>query len=133
GAERARELVEADRRVVEGGRPLVVEHRATVGGAERVFSTSLVPFVSEAGELLGVLGSSHDVSERKRMEAQLHLADRMVSVGTLAAGVAHEINNPLAYVTGNLDYVRGRIGDVISGRSDAAELPDLLVALADGI
>src|SRR5262249_11290750 len=66
-------------------------------------------------------------------EAQLHLADRMFSIGTLAAGVAHEINNPLAYVTGNLDFVRGRLGEVISGRSDVAELPDLLVALDDAI
>jgi len=133
GAERARELVEADRRVAETGRGVALEHRAVVGGVERVLSTSLVPFVSEAGELLGVLGSSHDVTERKRMEAQLHLADRMVSVGTLAAGVAHEINNPLAYVTGNLDYVRSRIGDVISGIGDPAELPDLVVAIDDAI
>jgi PAS domain S-box-containing protein len=46
-----------------------------------------------------------DVTERKQMQARLLLADRMASVGTLAAGVAHEINNPLAYVTANLGYV----------------------------
>ena len=57
-----------------------------------------------------------DVSERKRLEQQLMLADRMVSVGTLAAGIAHEINNPLAYVLRNiqfigeeLDYLKGTI------------------------
>lgn len=44
-----------------------------------------------------------DVSERKQVEAQLLAADRMISVGTLTAGVAHEINNPLAAVMGNLD------------------------------
>jgi PAS domain S-box-containing protein len=46
-----------------------------------------------------------DVSERKRMEARLLLADRMSSVGTLAAGVAHEINNPLAFIRANLAYL----------------------------
>jgi PAS domain S-box-containing protein len=44
-------------------------------------------------------------SERKRLEAHLAVSDRMASVGTLAAGVAHEINNPLAAVIANLDLV----------------------------
>ena len=49
---------------------------------------------------------ARDVTARKEMESQLMLADRMVSVGTMAAGVAHEVNNPLAYVMANLDFVR---------------------------
>ncbi len=53
-----------------------------------------------------------DVSERKRLQARIMSADRMISVGTLAAGVAHEINNPLSYVIGNLGFL-------------AAELPKL--------
>jgi PAS domain S-box-containing protein len=50
-----------------------------------------------------------DITERRRMELQLHLADRMSSVATLAAGVAHEVNNPLAYVLANLDFVLSRL------------------------
>ncbi len=52
----------------------------------------------------GIVLNARDLTERKQMEARLMMADRMVSVGTLAAGVAHEINNPLAYVIANLDY-----------------------------
>jgi len=42
--------------------------------------------------------------ERRQLQEQLLVADRMVSMGTLAAGVAHEINNPLAFVQLNLEY-----------------------------
>ncbi|MSP59876.1 MAG: PAS domain S-box protein [Myxococcales bacterium] len=52
-----------------------------------------------------ILCSARDITERKRIQARLVQADRMVSVGTLAAGVAHEINNPLACVIANLDCV----------------------------
>lgn len=46
-----------------------------------------------------------DLTERKQMQARLLLADRMAAVGTLAAGVAHEINNPLAFVLANLAFL----------------------------
>jgi PAS domain S-box-containing protein len=55
-----------------------------------------------------VLSFARDLSERKIMQARLLLSDRLVSVGTLAAGVAHEINNPLAYVMANLDMAAQR-------------------------
>ncbi len=51
------------------------------------------------------VGMGRDVSERKRLQARMAMTDRLVSVGTLAAGVAHELNNPLTYVLGNLDVI----------------------------
>jgi signal transduction histidine kinase len=51
------------------------------------------------------LGDAVIRAERRRMQQQLLIADRMASVGTLAAGVAHEINNPLAAVVANLELM----------------------------
>jgi signal transduction histidine kinase len=47
-----------------------------------------------------------DLTERRRIEARLRIADRMASIGILAAGIAHEINNPLAYVAANIQFAR---------------------------
>ncbi len=46
-----------------------------------------------------------DVTERKKLQAQLIFADRLSSLGTLAAGVGHEINNPLSFVMANLGFL----------------------------
>jgi two-component system, cell cycle sensor histidine kinase and response regulator CckA len=74
---------------------------------------------------VGNLHVVRDMTERKRLHAQLMVSDRMASVGTLAAGVAHEINNPLAAVISNLDY----IGDTLA--SPAAKLVELHSPLKD--
>jgi signal transduction histidine kinase/CheY-like chemotaxis protein len=63
-----------------------------------------------------VILHAEDVTDRMQMRAQLAQADRLSSMGMLAAGVAHEINNPLSYVLYNLESV-------------ADDLPDLLEAI----
>ena len=60
-----------------------------------------------------------DVGEQRRMQSQMFLADRLATVGTLAVGVAHEINNPLAWVVGNL----GLLADEFDNQVRMRELP----------
>jgi len=82
-----------------------VTYEWTMDGVDgpRHFTTSLSPRRGSTGEVTGLVGISREVTEQKRVQAQLLVADRMFSVGLLAAGVGHEINNPLAAVMANLD------------------------------
>lgn len=61
--------------------------------------------VSDDGRPLAVFGVFQDVTERKQLHERVVHSERMATVGTLAAGVAHEINNPLTWVIANLDAV----------------------------
>ena len=69
--------------------------------------------------------------ERTRMEQQLLLSDRLVSIGTLAAGVAHEINNPLSYVIGNIDFALQRLAAVHAVPNAGVDMEALAHALRE--
>jgi PAS domain S-box-containing protein len=79
---------------------------------------------------------ARDVSERRRMQSLLLIAERMASVGTLAAGVGHEINNPLAYVLSNLECLvplarQAAAGQPIAAR-DGQDMVDLVQETREG-
>ncbi len=64
-----------------------------------------------------------DLTERQRLQEQLARADRLAAMGTLAAGVAHEINNPLTFTRLNADRLRRLVeGDVPDGEARARAL-----------
>lgn len=74
-----------------------------------------------------------DITARRELEARLQLADRMAALGTLAAGIGHEINNPLAYVQSNLKFVHDAWGALVAGTLPQAELTELREALGDAL
>ncbi len=74
---------------------------------------------------------ARDVTDLKKLQSQLLVADRMVSVGTLAAGVAHEINNPLSYVLANLDYLGRMVSEAGEGGLDAEQTTELGEVLSE--
>jgi signal transduction histidine kinase/CheY-like chemotaxis protein len=74
-----------------------------------VVHAEVVSMLIDYDERPHVIAFARDLTQRKKMEARLLLSDRMVSIGTLAAGVAHEINNPLSYLMANIDMVGARL------------------------
>ncbi|HVI95815.1 MAG TPA: ATP-binding protein [Anaeromyxobacter sp.] len=73
-----------------------------------------------------------DVTERRDVQTRLALADRMIAAGTLAAGVAHELNTPLAYVAANLEYLL-RAMPSASREGPPAEVLEALRESAEGV
>lgn len=66
---------------------------------------SVAPIVDDRGERLGAVIVLRDITEERRARQQIAAADRLASLGAVAAGIAHEINNPLTYILGNVGFL----------------------------
>jgi two-component system, cell cycle sensor histidine kinase and response regulator CckA len=94
------------RRLVETGQQPSEPHEyrsRSVDGRELIVEISSIPIELDGGR--AVLAFARDVTERKAIQARLAQAERLSALGVLSAGVAHEINNPLAYVVLNLEFM----------------------------
>ncbi len=76
------------------------------GGTKRYLGLSVSPLMDEHQQLLGYIISFQDLTEILRLEEEVRLKDRMAAVGRMAAGIAHEIRNPLTAIQGSVEILR---------------------------
>jgi two-component system sensor histidine kinase PilS (NtrC family) len=74
----------------------------TPSGIERIFDLTVSPLVVEGTGVSGYVYTFDDLTMLKRLEREVRLRDRLAAVGRLAAGIAHEIRNPLASIAGSV-------------------------------
>ncbi|MFN0249611.1 MAG: ATP-binding protein [Kofleriaceae bacterium] len=103
--------------------------RAT--GEVRTIHSRLRPIFGASGELDMIVGIAQDITETKEVQARLVFSDRMISVGTLAGGVAHEINNPLATISASLEMIAEARGN--SETRDATRAVDRIRTIVRGL
>ena len=107
------------RNMLMTGEPMMPNEYGTLADPTRTVEIKSIPWHWEGRR--AVLAFARDVTERKALQQQVVRADRLAAIGTLAAGVAHEINNPLQYM---------QLGVELLARS-LAKFPDAHTTVSD--
>ena len=123
--EQAERYRQDDREVMTSGKPKLhyEEIQTTPDGKQIWLSTSKVPLRDTRGEIIGVLGSYEDITQRKLAEEELIKAEKIGSLGHLAGGIAHDFNNILMVIMGNIAMAKALLSpaDPVYERLTTAE------------
>jgi len=108
-------------RVFETGKMEQLEVESTATGETRYYRLTKIPMRLDGDEVSHVITIGEDVTEWKSVQQQIAQTDKLAAVGQLAAGVMHEINNPLATITACLEALASRSYELPGGARPSFE------------
>jgi PAS domain S-box-containing protein len=102
-----------DQSVLKDGKPVINREEKAIlkGGETRWLLTSKIPWRDASGKIIGLVGIGRDITDRKNLEEQIVSARRMESLGRLATGVAHDLNNILAPILISIELLQKKLQD----------------------
>lgn len=94
-----------DKSVIENDKEIINQEEQYIDddGNVRWMSSSKIPLHDDDGKVSSLVGITQDTTEQHQIQDQLTQSDKLAAIGQLAAGVAHEINNPVGYINSNLN------------------------------
>lgn len=104
---------ECDRRVMDSGQAEVniIESQKQANGRLAWLETSKIPLTDAQGNVIGILGAFHDITERKRIEDENIASQKLDSLGALAAGLAHDFNNVLSMILASSQLAKVKVAN----------------------
>jgi PAS domain S-box-containing protein len=140
-------LYETGKMVMDSGQAVINQERRTDfgDGTVRWLASTMVPLANQTDVTSGIVGMIQDVTDGHLSRDQLIQTDKLAAIGTLAAGVAHEINNPMGFISSNLNtmskylkkieaFVAGLQEDREAERKDFSEMfTDFSDAIAESL
>ena len=83
-----------------------------------IFLVHFYPLFDEGGQVESIIRYARDITDQKRVEQQIQQTEKLVAMGQLAAGVAHEINNPLGVILCYVNLLQRQLSDYPQGHKD---------------
>ena len=101
------------RAALESGTPKTYESSVAGPTGEKLWMTTHMGPMRSGGRIVGVVLVAQEITELRRTQLEFAGAQRMAAVGTLAAGITHEINTPIQFVGDSLQFLREGLQDIL--------------------
>lgn len=101
--------------VIQTRMPSIGESRC---GSGEIYLVHFYPILNDEGEVESIIRYARDITDQKKVEHRIQQTEKLVSMGQLAAGVAHEINNPLGVMLCYIDLLKRQLADFPQGLKD---------------